>query len=253
MDRLSLKAQEREVLGKKVKTLRREGILPAHVFGNKVDTEHVSVPMKEFMLIYNQAGETGLIDLKIGDEKVRPVLIREVQYDPVKGLPLHIDFYQVNLKEKVTVPVPIVLVGEEPESVHMGETIVLQNLSEVEVEALPTDLVENIEVNIESLKNVDDAITVADLNYNRETLTILVEPEEVVVKLAPAVSEEMQALLEEQEAEAEAALEAQSETEGEGEAETTEDGEGSDETTEDGESVAEAGSETENSDGSDKE
>ncbi len=253
MDRLSLKAQEREVLGKKVKTLRREGILPAHVFGNKVDTEHVSVPMKDFMLIYNQAGETGLIDLKIGDEKVRPVLIREVQYDPVKGLPLHIDFYQVNLKEKVTVPVPIVLVGEEPESVHMGETIVLQNLSEVEVEALPTDLVENIEVNIESLKNVDDAITVADLNYNRETLTILVEPEEVVVKLAPAVSEEMQALLEEQEAEAEAALEAQSETEGEGEAETTEDGEGSDETTEDGESVAEAGSETENSDGSDKE
>lgn len=205
MDRIPLNAQERTILGKKVKHLRKSGLVPAHVFGNQIETEHVAIPLLDFNKVYNQVGETGLIDLKIGEEKIRPVLIKEVQYHAVTDLPLNVSFYQVNLKEKVTVPVPIVLVGDEPELVHMGEAVVLQNLSEVEVEALPTDLVENIEVNIASLKNIDDAILVSQLTYDREKLTVLAEGEEVVVKLAPAVTEEMKALMEEQEAELEAA------------------------------------------------
>lgn len=227
MDKISLKAQERTVLGKKVKRLRKDGIIPGHVFGNTKEVEHVQMDAKEFALVYREAGETGLISLKIGEDKVRPVMIKETEFDPRTGNLVHVGFYQVNLKEKVTVPVPIVLVGEEPESVKMGENIVLQNLSEVQVEALPTDLIENIEVNIEILKNVDDAITVDQLNYNRETLTVLAEPEEVVVKLAPAVTEEMKQLLEEQEAEAEAAAEEAAAEEGEekpGAEETTEEG-----------------------------
>lgn len=205
MDRISLKAEEREILGKKVKKLRRDGFVPGHVFGKKVETEHVSVPVKDFIKVYEQAGETGLVDLKIGAEKIRPVLIRDLQYDPVKGVLLHIDFYQVNLSVKVQVPVPIVIIGEEAESVHLGEAVVLQNLSELQMEALPADLIENIEVDITSLKNIDDAITVADLNYDKEKITILAEPEEVVVKLAPAITEEMKRLMEEQAAEAAAA------------------------------------------------
>ncbi len=214
MDRISLKASERVTLGKKVKNLRKEGQLPGHVYGKNTESENVSVGAKDFSKAYSEAGETGLIDLKIGEEKVRPVLIRGLAHDPYTGEILNIDFYQVNLKEKVTVPVPLVLVGDEPEGVHLGEVVVLQPLSEVQVEALPTDLVENIEVDISSLKNVDDAITIADLKYDRETLTILAEPEEVVVKLAPAVTEEMKQLLEEQQAEAAAATEAQAAEEG---------------------------------------
>ncbi len=204
---MALKAQEREILGKKVKRLRRDGVIPGHVFGNKVETEHVSVRAKDFLPVLDQAGETGLIDLKISDEKVRPVMIKGVQYDPVKGALLHVDFYQVNLKEKVRVPVPVVLKEpEEPvESVKLGEAVILQTLNEVEVEALPTDLVDQIEVDVSGLQNIDDAITVGQLQYDREKLTVLAEPEEVVVKLAPAVTEEMQQLLEEQEAEAQAA------------------------------------------------
>lgn len=207
MDRLSLKAQERTILGKKVKSLRVVGLVPGHVFGNKVPTEHVSVGEKEFLNVYHQAGETGLVDLKIGSEKVRPVLVRDVQYDPVRGKPLHIDFYQVNLAQKVTVPAPIVLVGEEPEAVKTGEAVVLQTLNEVNVEALPTDLVEKIEVDITGLQKIDDAITVGQLRYDHSKLTVLADEGEVVVKLAPAVTEEMQQLLEEQEAEAQAAAE----------------------------------------------
>ena len=225
MDRLSLHAEERKVLGKKVKNLRKDGILPAHVFGKGVEGESVSVIAKDFLKVFKTAGETGLIDLKIGAEKVRPVLIREVSYNPVSGDLIHIDFYQVNLSEKVKVSVPIVQIGEQPESVHLGETIVLQTLNEVEVEALPADLPENIEVDITSLKNVDDAITVGQLSVDKEKITIHADPEEIVVKLAPAVSAETQALLEEQAAE-QAAAAAETEEGAEKAAHPAEGGEG---------------------------
>lgn len=215
MDRIPLKAQDRTILGKKVKNLRKEGRLPAHVFGNIDEVEHVSVNGYEFLKVFKQAGETGLVDLKIGDDRVRPVLIKEVDIDPVSDGILHIGFYAVNLKEKVTVPVPIVLIGEGPESVKMGESVVLHTLSEVNVEALPTDLIENIEVNIESLKEIGDSITVADLSFDRSKLTVHADPEEVVVKLDNAVTEEMKKLLEEQEAEAAAAAESAEPAEGE--------------------------------------
>lgn len=205
MDRLSLNAEERKVLGKKVKHLRKEGKLPGHVYGKGVETESVAVDNKTFLKTFKEAGETGVIDLKIGAEKVRPVLVRGVQHDPVSGEPIHIDFYQVDLKVKVKAPVPLVLIGEEPESVKLGETIVLQTLNEVEVETLPTDLIEKIEVDITGLKNIDDAITVGQLNYDKSKLTIDVPEEEIVVKLAPAVTAEMQQLMEEQAAETAAA------------------------------------------------
>lgn len=205
MDRLSLQAEERKVLGKKVKNLRKEGKLPAHVYGKGLETEVVSVDGKTFLKTYKEAGETGLIDLKIGSEKIKPVMVRGVQYDPVTGKPLHIDFYQVNLTQKVKVPVPLELVGEESDLVKLGEAIVLQNLQELEVEALPTDLVEKIEVDIRPLQKIDDAITVGQLNFDRSKLTIEADPEEVVVRLAPAITEEMKKQMEEEAATAAAA------------------------------------------------
>jgi len=208
MDRLSLQAEERETLGKKVKKLRIDGKLPGHVFGKGVQTEHVSVDLKSFLKTFKESGETGLIDLKIGSEKLRPVLVREVQVDPVSGAPIHIDFYQVNLSEKVKVSVPLVLIGEAPEKVHLGEAILLQTLNEVEVEALPMDLVEKIEIDISGLKEIDDSITVTGLSYDRDKLTLNADSEEIVVKLAPAVSAEMEQLLEEQAAEQAASAEA---------------------------------------------
>lgn len=205
---MPIKAQARTILGKKVKRLRQDGLLPGHVYGANVKAENISVKLDDFLPVYNAAGETSLVDLKIGEEKIRPVLIRDVQYNPVNDRPLHVDFYQVDLTEKVTVPVPIVLIGEEPEIVHSGEAVVLQTLNEVEVEALPTDLVEHIEVDIAKLQNVDDAIIIEQLSYDRDKLKVLAGSEEIVVKLAPAVTAEMEQLLAEQEAETQAAAEA---------------------------------------------
>ena len=214
MDRTALKAKERIVLGKKVKQLRKEGQIPAHVFGNIKEVEHVSINAHDFARVYKQAGETGIVDLKIGDDRTRPAMIKEVESNPVTGEILHVGFYAVNLKEKVEVPVPIVLVGEGPESVKLGQTVILQTLSEVMVEALPADLIENIEVNIDVLKEIGDAITVGDLSYDRSTLTVKAEAEEIVVKLDDAVTDEMKALMEEQAAEAAAAQEAAEAEEG---------------------------------------
>lgn len=215
MDRLSLQAEERKILGKKVKNLRKDGKLPAHVFGKAVEGESVTVVTVDFLKTFHQAGETGVIDLKIGTSKVRPVLVRDVQYDPVSGKPIHIDFYQVDLTKKVKVPVPLVLIGEQSEKVHLGEAILLQTLNEVEVEALPSDLVEKIEVDTSDLKEIDDAITIGQLNYDREKLIIAVDPEEVVVKLAPAVTAEMEKLLEEEAAQTAAVVEETAAAEGE--------------------------------------
>lgn len=252
MDRTPLKAKEREVLGKKVKLLRKAGQVPGHVFGNIKEVEHVQVNAHDFVRVYKQAGETGLVDLKIGEDRTRPVMIKEVEIHPVTSEILHVGFYAVNLKEKVEVPVPIVILGEGPESVKLGQTVVLQTLSEVMVEALPSDLVENIEVNIDVLKEIGDAITVADLSYDRETLTVKAEPEEVVVKLDDAVTDEMKALLAEQEAEQAAAAEVAEGEEGaeskaEGEEGESAEGEAGTESTEKTEGGEEGSDKKENS------
>lgn len=214
MDKIPLKALERNILGKKVKKLRREGLVPGHVYGNTKTIEHVSVNGKDFLEVFAKVGETSLVDLKIGTDKVKPVLIRGLQHHPVTGQLLHIDFFQVNLQEKVQVAIPVILVGEQPESVHMGETVVLQPTDEIQVEALPTDLIEKIEVDQNTLKQVDDAITVAQLAIDRSKITVLTPAEEVVIKLAPAITEEMKKLMEEQAAEAAAAAEAVTTPEG---------------------------------------
>lgn len=215
MDRLSLKAEERVVLGKKVKSLRKKGSLPGHVFGKGVDGENVMVSAKDFVNTFILAGQTGLIDLLIGAEKVRPVLVRDVQYDPMDGQIVHVDFYQVNLAQKVKVSVPIELIGEQPEKVRLGEAIVLQTVNELEVEGLPTDLIEKLQVDTSKLLEINDVITVGQLSYDRQKLIIDADAEEIVVKLAPAVTVEMEKLLEEEKAEAEA-VQAEQATDGEG-------------------------------------
>lgn len=194
----------RQVLGKKVKALRRDGFLPGHIFGNKTAGENVTVKLRDFVKAYQKVGETGLLDLQIVGGQIKPVLIREIQVDPVKGSPLHIDFYQVNLSEKVKVAVPLVLVGDEPNTVKTGEAVVIQPMSELEVEALPDKLPEKVEVDISLLKAIGDAIAVSNLRLDSE-VTVLTDSESVVVKLDNAITEEMKKLMEEQAAEQAAA------------------------------------------------
>lgn len=202
MQRKKLEVQKRTVTGKKVKKLRKEGILPANVYGKDVKSLAVQVPFKAFEALFREVGETGLIDVVV-DGELRPVLIHNVQYDHLTRIPLHADFYQVNLKEKVKTMVPLEIVGE-PKAVTDKVGLLMQQITEIEVEALPEDLPEKIKVNVEPLAEIDQQITVEDLKVP-DGVEVLTDKGQVVVKIAELVSEEAKAQAEAEAAAAEAA------------------------------------------------
>ena len=182
-----LKAEERKVLGKKVKKLRREGFLPGNVYGKGLHSHALQVKLSDFENVYKEAGETGLVDLSY-DGQTKPVLIKNLQMNHATRTLLHVDFYQVNLKEKVKATVPIVITGEA-KAVTDKIGLVLQNLSDVEIEALPDKLPENIEISVENLAEIGEQLTVADLKAPAE-VTILTDPAQTVAKVAELVVEE---------------------------------------------------------------
>ena len=191
MDKHTLTAQKREVVGRKVKTLRAQGLLPANIYGKKVKSQSISVGLKDFEDIFKKAGETSLVTLvlKNGKSEERAVLISNVQKDPISETPIHIDFRQVDLKEKVTAEVPVELKGESPaEKTSVGT--VVQYIDEIEVEALPGDLPEKFVVDVSSLAEVDQAFFVKDLEIDKAKVTLRVAPEEIVVKVEPPQKEE---------------------------------------------------------------
>lgn len=189
MKRPKLTVEKREILGKQVKKLRRKGILPANIYGKDIKSLAVQLPQKEFEKVFKEVGETGLVDIQVNGE-LKPSLIHNVQYDHLHNVSLHADFYQVNLKEKVKTMVPVRIKGEA-KAVADKIGLLLQPLSELEVEALPEDLTEFIEVNIEPLASVNDQITVGEIKTPKG-VTILTDLSQVVFKIGELVSKEAQ-------------------------------------------------------------
>ena len=184
-----LKAEVRTITGKKVKSLRRIGIMPATVYGQEMTPMSIQVVDKEMEAIFNHVGESGLVELTVGSEKM-PILFRNPQYNAFSGNLMHIDCYKVNLKEKIETVVPLEFIGESA-SVKGGNVLV-EVINEVEVEALPTDLPEKIEVDLSVLETLESQITIADLVIDKTKLTIKNDPEQVVVKTEePRVEEEV--------------------------------------------------------------
>jgi len=189
MDAQLLNAQSRVTTGRKVKKLRLEGILPANVFGKGVKSESVQVSLKDFEKVYGDSGETGLIELKIGS-KTRPVLVSNLQKNPVTDAPIHVDFREVDLKEKVTAKVAVEMSGEAPAEKSGVGTAVLY-INEIEVEALPGDLPDKFVIDISALAEVDAAILVKDIKVDRAKVTLKAEEESIVVKVEPPQKEEV--------------------------------------------------------------
>ncbi|MFN2463399.1 MAG: 50S ribosomal protein L25 [Candidatus Dormibacteria bacterium] len=178
-----LSIQPRSELRKRSHQLRAQGFIPAVIYGHRVDAVHVSVPRREFERYFHKQGRTQLMDLQVeGEGKKRKVLVRSVQYNPRSTQAIHIDFYQVNLKEKITAEVPIVVVGESP-AVHRRDGELAQNLHSLKVNCLPADIPEHIEVDVSGMENVDDAIRISELVVPDEC-EVLTDPEEVVIKVA---------------------------------------------------------------------
>lgn len=190
-----LEVASRQAKGNANKRLRKQGLVPANVYGKGVESTAVEVDLKKFQSTYEKAGETGVVNLVVDDHKPVPVLINELFYHPVTGELLHVDFRQVNLKQKITTNVPIEFVGESQAVKQEGATLIV-NLEEVEVEALPTEIPESFVVDVAVLVAPGDMITVADLKP-APGVEILDDPETVVAQAQEAREEVEEVVAEE--------------------------------------------------------
>jgi large subunit ribosomal protein L25 len=209
MEKLKLRAEKREILGKKTRCLRRQGITPTHLFGDGLRSRALQCDTPTLQKMIARAGMTRIIALDVeGDKKPRSVFIREIQKEPRSGALLHVDFYQVKMTEKIKFDVPIVLTGEAPAMKEKGRTV-SHSLTSLSVECLPDDLPPQIEVDISTLEDVEQAILVRDIVLGPE-VTVLDEPEQLVVKVSE-VKEEVEEVVEEVVEEAEEVEEAEAE------------------------------------------
>ena len=191
---LELEAQKREVLGRKVKLLRKQDLIPAELYGNGVENIHLSLKEGEFMEIYREAGENTIVNLAVGAEK-RPVFIHDVQTDPLSGRILAADLYQVDLTKKTITHVPLTFVGESP-LVESEGGILNRVLDEVEVEALPINIPHEIKVDVSVLDSFSKTIRVADLAGGAD-FEIKTDPETVVASISEPREEEKEVVVEE--------------------------------------------------------
>jgi large subunit ribosomal protein L25 len=215
MEKLKLKANKREILGKKSRFLRRQGVTPAHLFGHGLDSLALQCDTPTLQRAIARAGTTRLIALDVeGDKNPRSVFIREIQKEPRSGALLHVDFYQVKMTEKIKVDVPIILTGEAPAMREKGRTI-SHILTSLGVECLPDDLPPQIEVDLSPLVDIEQAIFVRDIVLG-PGVTVLDEPGQLVVKVSE-VKEEVEVPVEAVAVEAEAVAEEGAEAAEEGE------------------------------------
>ena len=177
---MELKVQKREILGKKVKDLRKDGFVPAELYGKGVDNLHLSIAIDDFNKAYDEAGESTVVTLDIDGDK-RPVLIHDAKYDELNDKWVSIDFYQVNMKEKVETSVAIEIEGEAPGVKSEGGVLVTV-MDEIEVSALPGDLPHSFIVDISSLESIGDSIHVKDIKIPAG-VEILADIEAVVVTI----------------------------------------------------------------------
>lgn len=180
---ISMDMQRRTVTGKKVKQLRKQGILPATVYGKGIEPVSVQIDERTFETIYHQAGRSSLITLSLPEQKPQAAFIQDVQRHPVTRAILHADLRVVNLSETIYSEVPVILIGKSPLA-ERGDAIIYHGLSIIEVHALPADVPHQIEVDVSHLDNLDTSITVGDLPASA-TYTIVSPAESVIVALSP--------------------------------------------------------------------
>lgn len=185
---MELSVQKREVSSGRAAALRAQGMVPAELYGHGLKNLHLGVPAKEFKKALEKAGESSVVTLNVGSQKL-PVLIYDVQYHPVTGEVTHVDFYQVRMDEAITAKIKVDFVGLPPAEKAFGG-ILVKAMQEIEVEALPGDLPSEIKVNLNSLAEIGNSIYVRDLKFGTG-VKVLVSPETVVATITAPMAEEV--------------------------------------------------------------
>ena len=189
-ERITLSAGKRTVIGKHVKQLRREGWVPGVMYGHGFESVALQFEERNLTKLLSRVGGSQLIQIDVeGTKEPEMALVRDVQRDAVKGTVLHVDFYRVQMTERLTAEIPIAMEGESP-VIALNEGILLQGISTIEVECLPGDLVDAIVVDLADLLEVDDSLHVKDLAIP-SGIDVLTDPDELIVRVAPLAEEEV--------------------------------------------------------------
>lgn len=188
MEKVTLAVKQRKELGKKTHKIKREGFVPAVVYGKGIESCNLWVYNLDFKKLLARSGESVIIDLDIKNKENRSVLIHEIQRDPVSDKNIHVDFFQVRMDEKITTEVEVVLTGESPAVKEQGGVLV-KNLDKVSVECLPGDLPSMLLGDISKIKTFEDHLCVKDLNIPKG-VDVDADMETVVASVAPPRTEE---------------------------------------------------------------
>ena len=197
MDSITLHASPRTVIGKKVKVLRRQNIVPGVIYGHHIEPLAVQFDARHVTRILNAVGTSSTVEVTLdGHTDPYLVIFRDTQIDTIRRTLTHIDLQALSLTETVRVPVSVILTGESP-AVEEGGVLV-QILNELEIEALPNALIPSVEIDITTLANIGDSVSVGDLEVP-EGVTILNLTEETIVQVIWQVEEEEELEVEEEE------------------------------------------------------
>lgn len=202
MNREELQVSHRDILGKKVRFLRREGLTPVNLYGPNIESLPLQAETSLLKRLIARVGRNALVALKVdGAKKSRMVMIRDVQRDPLNDELLHADFFQVEMTHRVKAEVPLLFLGEAPAAMSR-RAMLIENLTALHVEALPADLPRNIEVDLSVLEELDQAIHVRDIVVD-EAVEVLTDADQVVARVmeirAEVVEEEAEVAEEEAE------------------------------------------------------
>lgn len=197
MEQIELQADSREIIGKKVRQLRRQGITPVHLFGHGIDSLALQCNTIQLHNALRRAGTTNLIDLKLDKaKKPRKVVVREVRHHPVNGQLLHVDFYEVRMADKIKVEVPLVYVGEAP-ALKMKGHVLLREATSLHIECLPENMPQSIEIDLSSLMDTGQAIHVKDV-VPPKGVTMVSDPDTVLVMIDTIRAEKAEAEIKEE-------------------------------------------------------
>ena len=214
MENIQLSVKTRNKLGKQTSSLRENDILPAVLYGRKIKNQNIEINLKEFLAVYEKAGESTIIDLKIDEREPIKVLIQDVQKDSISDGFIHADFFQVNMKEKINADIKLKFNGIPP-AIKLGG-ILVKNIDELEVKCLPTSLVHEIEVDLTVLKEINSQISVKELNVPQD-IEVLNNPDDIVANIVePSKEEEEKPEADESEIEGEESIGEETEGEKEG-------------------------------------
>ncbi len=184
METIKLEASPRLIIGKKVKELRRQGLTPIHIYGRKTESQFLQTDTKSLQKIIRRVGKNipvSIIDSENSSENTNLSFVREIQIHPVNGQLLHVDFYQVDISERIKAEVPVILVGEAP-AVKMYRGVLFQPRHRLEVESLPMDVPESFELDISILDDFEKAIRVSDISIP-ENVEILADTDDIIVRV----------------------------------------------------------------------